>query len=334
MAVSKVILHLGMHKTGTTAFQAFCEQNSDVLGAGGFLYPRAGRPELPSIHEGHHLLPWSLSDRADVPHLWPPALTDRQEVWPQLMRELEQSDCHTAILSSEEFETLGPNQVAEVANRLRPFEVTPVICLRRFDELLQAMYITDVIHHAEKRSLWEYFPEFPIPFSYYLLLEPWRQNFARVPLILFYTPETLRRASIVEEIATVIGLDLSGCDRHARARQVNSGRWPWYVVEVCRDMNARFVRSELVVKFAHIMHTIRGSVPEYDIMLPSEAGQLVASGVASLNALKIQRVVSEIPDHFSELPDTAADQRWRSIRANRDAAWSLVLNDIATLTDV
>ena len=177
-------------------------------------------------------------------------------------------------------------------------------------------------------------PSFPIPFSYFQLLEPWRQHFALAPLILFYTPETLSRASIVDDIAGLIGLELSKLDEDARSRRLNRGRLSWYVVEACREMNARDIQTELVVRFAQIMHAVEATAADYDIMLPSECGQLIASGARSLEALKTQRVISEIPAHFRQLPDPAADAQWHSDRANRNAAWSRVLDDIATLTDI
>jgi hypothetical protein len=334
MPVRKIILHIGMHKTGTTAFQSFCEQNSETLNAAGFLYPHAGRPELASVREGHHLLPWSLTGHAGIPHLWPGWLSDRQDVWSQLTQELEQSGCQTAIISSEEFERFSPSQTAELAEKLRRYEVVVLISLRRFDELVQAMYLTDVVHHAERRRLPEYVSGFPVAFSYSELLEPWRQHFARSPIVHFYTTETYSDSRIVDELATLVGLDVSRADKRARALRINRGRLPWYVIEVCRDMNARDVPPQAVMKFARIMHAIEIYAPVYDMMPPGECQRLIEAGVASLQALQTQRVIDGIPDHFRKLPDRREDERWHSDRGDPNVALSRVLDDIARFAGI
>ena len=46
MARKRVVLHIGMHKTGTTAFQSFCIDHWEALQSKGFLYPVAGRPSV------------------------------------------------------------------------------------------------------------------------------------------------------------------------------------------------------------------------------------------------------------------------------------------------
>jgi|688.fasta_scaffold02440_21 hypothetical protein len=54
-----LVLHIGPHKTGTTAIQAFCERNRKPLAKAGFWYPTAGivtaqHLQLPACYLSHH----------------------------------------------------------------------------------------------------------------------------------------------------------------------------------------------------------------------------------------------------------------------------------------
>ena len=307
-----------MHKTGTTAFQSFCIDHWETLLAAGFLYPVAGRPAAESVRHGHHLLPWSINGRVTTAPYWPPAMRIA-DVWTSLNEELETSACPTAILSSEEFEILNSEQVAQLAARLEAFDVTPVVWLRRLDDLVQAMYANDVVFSLEKSDFTEYAERLPIPLDYSVLLQPWLDRFSHAPLIRFYTPETAAKGAIVDEIAQSIGLDLSHIARGQRSRRVNDGHWPWYVVETCRQLNEREVPTELVVKFAYMMRAATGAAGRYDIMAPSKRARLVSRGEASLEELKQAGAIADYPDFFRGRPDEQTDAQWQSDRAGREA---------------
>lgn len=54
----KIIIHCGLHKTGTTALQLALFNNRKKLAAQGYVYPEIG---IPKNHHGHHNLAWQLS---------------------------------------------------------------------------------------------------------------------------------------------------------------------------------------------------------------------------------------------------------------------------------
>src|SRR5207248_9700162 len=55
----RVLLHVGLHKTGTTALQLFLSNSAEHLQAQGVVYPRSGRP--PESTAGHHNIAWQLA---------------------------------------------------------------------------------------------------------------------------------------------------------------------------------------------------------------------------------------------------------------------------------
>ena len=75
----RVFLHIGTHKTGTTAIQAFLMKNEQGLRQQGILFPVSGRPERDaSVGFGHHLLARSLTGGhgIEVGDVWPPVVAE------------------------------------------------------------------------------------------------------------------------------------------------------------------------------------------------------------------------------------------------------------------
>jgi hypothetical protein len=105
----KIVLHIGTHKAGSTAIQHMLWHNRDRLLKKGFCYPQMidGQP-------GHHELAWAIRSSAGGKT---PRQVDR-DVLSKLRRQLQRSDCHTAILSSEEFEfATTPEQLRMIRKR-------------------------------------------------------------------------------------------------------------------------------------------------------------------------------------------------------------------------
>jgi hypothetical protein len=88
----RCFIHIGTHKTGTTAIQQLLSRNDSILEQKGYLYPKAGRPEgLPSQHN----LAWQISDDH--------RFQDDYGTIDDLIKEVKnRSD--DIILSSEDFE--------------------------------------------------------------------------------------------------------------------------------------------------------------------------------------------------------------------------------------
>lgn len=115
-----VFVHIGLHKTGSTAIQKFLTANARRLRRNGILYPRTGQVRI-----AHHQIAWSMRNNARVP-------------WADLRAELAESD--TAVLSSEEFESVRSPEAWERLRDNLPGDVKIVCYLRRQDELLESHY--------------------------------------------------------------------------------------------------------------------------------------------------------------------------------------------------
>ena len=128
----RIVLHIGTHKAGSTAIQHMLGHNRVRLRKKGFCYPQPtdGQP-------GHHELAWALRSSAGGKTPKPVA----RDVLPKLRRQLERSDCHTAILSSEEFEfATTPDQLRMIKRELPADPLQIVVYLRRQDKYLVSEY--------------------------------------------------------------------------------------------------------------------------------------------------------------------------------------------------
>lgn len=120
----KTFIHIGLHKTGTTAIQTLLYANRGRLAKQGYVYPETGMQQ-----RGHHKLAWALHRKPEL-----------RGLWSELLDEISQRKLPRIILSSEEFEFLrGPRRWKELRSLL-PTDLRIVCYLRRQDDFLLSAY--------------------------------------------------------------------------------------------------------------------------------------------------------------------------------------------------
>lgn len=129
----RCFLHVGTHKTGTTAIQRWCSDHAAALAALGYRYPRAGQW---SQAPGHHDLAIELSQPERVPVKQVDALFE----------EVGDDPGHL-ILSSEVFTSAAVDAWPAFEGfvrrlRSRGFDVTIVLYVRPQHEWLPRLYLT------------------------------------------------------------------------------------------------------------------------------------------------------------------------------------------------
>ena len=85
----RIILHIGVYKTGTTAVQSFLARNRSALAEQGVLYP-----ESFTRFDAHHPLPWALG----VGHRDKDSSVRPDEVARAVLQEAESAKAETVIL--------------------------------------------------------------------------------------------------------------------------------------------------------------------------------------------------------------------------------------------
>lgn len=130
--MSKVILHIGTHKTATTTLQDMFWENSALLEEHGVIYPRLNQ------HTGHHGLVLNWEGRPQVYELPKGSMGTLAE-----LAETYAGTDKTLFLSSEEFSRdRCLVDMAKIKEALSAFDEIEVICVLRTQwQFLQSAYL-------------------------------------------------------------------------------------------------------------------------------------------------------------------------------------------------
>jgi len=187
----KIVLHIGLHKTGSTAIQYFLTQNFLQLSRSGVRYSRVGIPKEANL--GNHLLPASY----EQDH------TNREE-WEALRLEVETSAADTLLISSENFSLLTADAINDIADRLNALgDVTVIVYLRNQVDLLESMWRTDVLHYHATDDIVAYIQNYKGRLDYDALLSDWNRAFSRVIVRLY---DTVPPGAIVQDFCAHTGV--------------------------------------------------------------------------------------------------------------------------------
>lgn len=129
VADDAIVLHIGVHKTGSTALQAALAAARPQLRAHGVLYP--------GKDEAHHAAAWAVTGFSMG--FGDQATTVKARIWPALVR---QAQGHTGrvMISSEFFGRMRPSAVATVVSELGPQRVHVLFGVRRLGDLLPSSW--------------------------------------------------------------------------------------------------------------------------------------------------------------------------------------------------
>ena len=129
----RILLHIGIGKTGTSAIQLAFSANPDYLNAIGVLYPKSGRVGL---SHGHQMLsPHDSRDGLSAESL---------QAWSAAIDEIRESSASRAVISAEQFSYCGPTVVEHIQALLREFEVTIIMYVRHQTDLIGSTYLQKI----------------------------------------------------------------------------------------------------------------------------------------------------------------------------------------------
>ena len=164
-----LLLHIGRHKTGTTAVQQQLQMLQKPLLRRGILVPETG------LHQQQHLL-FPAALLPDHPALRPGSPPDLDQLLPELQAEWQRSRAHCCLLSSEVFSELAfrcPDVAQELLQRLamsadrlqilqvvRPLDDYVLSAIKhqlRNDHLLQRSPLSWATHCRRKQDALDHF---------------------------------------------------------------------------------------------------------------------------------------------------------------------------------
>ena len=199
----KLVLHIGTHKAGSSAIQHLLWHNRDRLRKRGFCYP-----QLANGQTGHHDLAWAVRSATGgkTPRQVDPAVFSR------LRASLERSDCHTAILSSEEFEfATAPEQLRMIRKELPAEHTRIVVYLRRQDKYLVSEYGQHLKMYETRftGSIHDFYMRFNLSkrFNYLRALTRWAKAFGTQNITVRpFEPCQFENGTLADDVRVAFGL--------------------------------------------------------------------------------------------------------------------------------
>lgn len=191
----RLIVHIGMHKTGTSALQQLLARERGALAARGICYPHTDRPPFPNRRKHRSL--WGALVAG-------PKAFAREKA--RLLAEFAASGADTLVLSEEGLSSPRLGLLEPMRSFADVFEVEVVCLLRRQDRFLEGFWNQRCKTGLETRHI-DAFVRAPGPrarIDYAALLAFW-SGFARVIALDF---RQARAAGLVAQINAATGLDL------------------------------------------------------------------------------------------------------------------------------
>lgn len=241
----KILVHIGTHKTGTTSIQVeFAARRKELLSQG-VLYPSSGCPEVSRF--GHHMLPWSVIERPNMMPMFKGKTAhfskiQQKEVWKTLLAEIQDSNCHTIVVSSEEFDALNRSEIRRALDYLEDFIVIPVLFVRNTADLMESSFRTSVVYSGDTRTIHEYCRNQRARLDYSEVISDWTAlNQGQAGIVLNFDDPVVRR----DVVQAFIENALVGLDFASRTRNENESV-PTHLVEIARFMRNKGLNEERV----------------------------------------------------------------------------------------
>jgi hypothetical protein len=234
-AAKTCYIHVGTHKTGTTAIQAFCAANDAALEKAGLLYVRTVR--LAADLPGHHNVAFELSGDARF-SAQEPKLADA-------LAEIDGSRPPRACLSSEAFEYL--HVMPDALRRLRDdlsdigYRARIIIFLRPQADYIESLYAELVKHGSSigfrdfleiivRDGVFRFADVWTFRFEYPLLIAAFAEAFGEDALTVRAYDAHAKPVKLLEEFLDIAGVGSYAIDpacyesaTHANERLASSG---------------------------------------------------------------------------------------------------------------
>lgn len=210
-----VYLHIGAHKTGSTAVQNFFSLNRDKLIEKGILYPKFSRhQDLP-----HHVILRPLVEPRINDHIWSFPNSEHigsiDSIRALLKEEEEASQCDSLLISTEFLFVnkpifgnivCGVDFADYVKELFSGYKVKPIVYLRNQCDWIESCYVEAVkgAHTCYCGSFDEYFFENIEALDYRQYLEPWVKQFGNDLIVRCY--ENNKEKGVERDLINILGL--------------------------------------------------------------------------------------------------------------------------------
>jgi hypothetical protein len=203
--MKQLYIHIGLHKTGTTAIQHFLHTNRTALEAAGYLYP--------GKEIAQHAIGWMFNEIH-------PSHRNLVRECHELFEEVKNSDCDKIVLSSETISAYKRANAPKLKQYLdleldSEWSAKIIVYLRRQDHWLESRYMENIRtdYSLSSKYLKEYtFSEFLANYrqyyelDYYQRLQSWKEVFGLENIVVRAYEKLQWQGDITQDFLQAIGI--------------------------------------------------------------------------------------------------------------------------------
>lgn len=245
-----LIIHIGTHKTGTSALQGILTRESGRLLENGIAYMQSGREGA----HAHHELARAISKHVN------------KSVWQKLRQELAESPCRINLISSEGFWFCEPERLKEELPEAG--EVRIIAYLRRQDRYLQSLY-KQAVAGGRKIDFAAWLGKMAHRGNYLAVIERWATQFGKEAITIRPYEREGKTIDSIEDFGSFLGLDLVDQQKKGKIRgNASPRRELLHFIRAFNKLELEVSRDEL---FFSLIHKDREYVRSADLLSPAES---------------------------------------------------------------
>jgi len=166
----KIILHIGIGKTGTSSIQKMLYDNIELLKDNSIFFTTKGMYQ----HAHHHIAVYGVNE---IPKSAKNLIKD-------ILEDFEASNCKTMILTSEQFIYCKPFYIETLATLLEQYLVEIIFFVRRQVEYVRSSFLQKIKEGNEYfGSIEKFYQMYYSGFDYMERIKPWEDNFEKENII-------------------------------------------------------------------------------------------------------------------------------------------------------
>ncbi|MEA3492183.1 MAG: hypothetical protein U9R27_09810 [Campylobacterota bacterium] len=246
--MKRLFLHIGFHKTGTSALQEYLDENREKLIKNGIFYPKSHS----SLFPGNVDLSWAFDK---TPPSWSSVdKTNKNDIIKYYKDQIDETSCETIIISSEDFVLLDgqSDSIEKIRKFFIDYDTKIIAYVREPIEFILSLYSHAVRSRSINCSFKKYIAE-KYSFraaDYPTRLQPWIKIFGRENLIVkkYLTAEFVN-SNLVDDFFAATGIEVEVDKTMNRS---NIGIHPWLIQPYIEISSANIVEKIKVKKLREL----------------------------------------------------------------------------------
>lgn len=274
----KLIIHIGAHKTGSTAIQKFFYTYSNYFEKYfNLIYPTENQAVPKFNYWGHHYLTWYFTSHGKIrldQNLLKLAFTS----FINLISTLTDKN---VLISSEDF--IWNNKINEFISYVKDKfnEIVVIMYIRRQIDATLSLYQTGVVNHGYTESFQDWFKNSYLLFDYYTIANRWEEAGCKVIVKPFITQNFEYEDIIFDFLKTlsqILGKKISPpMDYKPKSIRVNISL-PDFITMMIRYYNSQPSKDIVVPILRELglkLREIMPDIPKYDFVPPSVKKEII-----------------------------------------------------------